>query len=76
MDFETLESPCCRQGAIVLVSLSFGVVSFTLPTGTLLDILFLGLSNDKAHLPGPLQELDVTQNQSCGSGQVQRLVRP
>jgi len=32
-------------------------------------------ANDRAHLPGPLQELDVARNQSCGPSQVQRLVR-
>src|SRR5712692_9023705 len=31
--------------------------------------------NDEAHLPGPLQELGVTENQDGGPGQVQRLVR-
>src|SRR5262249_6919538 len=31
--------------------------------------------NGKAHLPGPLQELDVARNQDGGPGQVRRLVR-
>ena len=32
--------------------------------------------NDQAHLPGPLQEVDVARNHYGGPGQVQRLVRP
>ena len=34
-----------------------------------------GCANDQAHLPGPLQELDVARDRCRGPGQVQRLVR-
>jgi len=43
--------------------------------GASVDVTEARRRNGQAHLPGPLQGLDLARNQSCGPGQVQRLVR-